>query len=85
MEQQRRLRYYTIDGEALATLMIHDVRFRVMSGIPKGAIYRGLQWDIGSRRLLLLYEHESFDVVEEGCIVPMFSSEVHFRTIYEGD
>lgn len=49
--------------------------------VPEGALLNSVHYDFQTRQFLFDVSHDSFDLVEDGCVAPMFPSVMGARTI----
>lgn len=68
-----------INPEAFFHIMADDTAWRVSKGIPKGARLRGFTLDPYTQNLNLFVEHDSFEEVDIGEVIPVLVTE--FRKI----
>lgn len=72
----RRIKIYAIDESLMfqAMALMHQaefIRLPRLAKVPEGARVTGVNHDWSAQRFLFRVEHESFPIVEEGCIPPI--------------
>lgn len=79
----RRVMYITLTAETILNLLGDWVRhdcFKLPSleGIPEGCRFISVHWDWLSRTFCVMLEHESFEEVPEGALIPVMPSSAEF-------
>jgi len=82
----RRLRRVVLSGYAIHHLVKTDSIVHVSDGVPNDAELVRLYPDAEKDRIVLIFEHDSFDEVREGDVIPTLDVEMQImenRSVWE--
>jgi len=71
MEKERRYVLIVLDSDVFDNIIKSGKITVELNGFPKDATFLGARYDIRTDCIVLCYEHESFDKVKLGSIIPI--------------
>ena len=79
----KRVRVFEMDGGCFASMLIegNETHIKCIEGVPKNAEFRGYQYSMQKDTHEFLFEHESFEEVEDHMCIPRIRAE--FRNVGE--